>query len=315
MNSLGFKTRNKRKSEVYGVVGPRPFTSDSMRDIISNPFYAGFVCYKGERIKARHASIVPLEVFERCQEVKRTHAKGPRTHSPKMRPYLLKGLIRCAFCGQKMWANGSPGRRGYYRDVSLRRGIPCPKGGAWVRVEVVDKQLSDIIANMELPQTWQLQVVDVLNSLDERVSAARERDRIEEKLRRLKRLYLDLELAESEYEVERNRAEVALASIAVPAENAIITAGQDLAGMLQIWDQATEEEKSHMLGLMLEAVYCDTEAKAIIALKPKPPFLPLFSFCEGLTEKEGLFFTSAFAGIGDPEGIRTPDLQRDRLAC
>lgn len=229
--------------------------------------------------------------------------KGPRTYSARTKTYLLKGLIRCAFCGEKMWANGSPGRRGYYRDVSSRRGIPCPRAGKWIRVEVLDRQISDIIGNTELPHAWELQVMDILNSLDERVTAAKERDRIEEKLRRLKRLYRDLELEESEYEMDRNRLEVALASIIVPQEHVTMKAGQELAGMLKIWDQATDDEKSQMLGLMLEAVYCDTEANAIVALKPKAAFLPLFSLCQGLKEKDPLFFTPAFAGIGDPEGI------------
>ncbi len=65
----------------------------------------------------------------------------------------------------------------------------------------------------------------------EKVTAARERDRIEEKLRRLKRLYRDLELDEPEYEMGRNRLEVALASIVVPQENATMKAGQELSGM------------------------------------------------------------------------------------
>ena len=304
MNSLGFKTRNKRKTATHGVVGPRPFTSDSTRDIIGNPFYVGFVCYKGERIKGKHEGIVSFELFDKCQEVRRNHAKGPRTHSPKMRTYLLKGLVRCAFCGEKMWANGSPGRGAYYRDVSSRRGVPCPRAGRWIRVQELDRQISDIIRNTRLPQTWELQVAVILNSLDERVAAARERDRIEEKLRRLKRLYRDLELEEGEYEMERNRLEVALASIEVPQENATMKAGAELASMLDIWDQATDEEKYQMLGLMLEAVYCDTERKAIIALKPKAAFLPLFSLCQDLKEKAGLFVTPVFAGIGDPEGDR-----------
>ena len=126
---------------------------------------------------------------------------------------------------------------------------------------------------------------------------------------------MDLQLEESEYEMEKNRLELALASIAVPQENATMKAGQELARMLEVWTLATEEERSHMFASMLEAVYCDTETKAIVALKPKPPFLPLFSLCRGLTEKDGLFLTCALAGIGDPGGIRTPDLHRDRVAC
>lgn len=66
---------------------------------------------------------------------------------------------------------------------------------------------------------------------------------------------------------------------------------------------------------MLEAVYYDTEKGLVVAIKPKPPFLPLLDICSGLTQKEGIFTTPALAGIGDPDGIRTHDLHRDRVAC
>ena len=41
INTLGFKTRNKRKKSEYGVTGPRPFSKDSVRDMLTSPFYSG----------------------------------------------------------------------------------------------------------------------------------------------------------------------------------------------------------------------------------------------------------------------------------
>lgn|GEM_PF-634906 len=70
-----------------------------------------------------------------------------------------------------------------------------------------------------------------------------------------------------------------------------------------------------MLAMMLEAVYCDTALKKIIAIKPRQIFLPLFALCDSLKEKNGLIFLPDFVGIGDPDGIRTHDLHRDRVAC
>ena len=67
--------------------------------------------------------------------------------------------------------------------------------------------------------------------------------------------------------------------------------------------------------MMLEAVYCDIMLKKIIALKPRQIFLPLFALCDSLQEKNGLIFLPDFVGIGDPDGIRTHDLHRDRVAC
>ena len=95
----------------------------------------------------------------------------------------------------------------------------------------------------------------------------------------------------------------------------MVRAGEKLKSMLVIWDEATEAEKARMLSIMLDAVYCDTDRKMIVAIKPKSPFLPVFSLCDTLKERGGLIFAPQLVGIGDPGGIRTPDLHRDRVAC
>jgi len=81
-----------------------------------------------------------------------------------------------------------------------------------------------------------------------------------------------------------------------------LRAGEKLKSMLAIWAEATKEEKAKMLAIMLDTVYCDLNKKKIAALKPKSPFLPVFSLCDGLKEKEGLIFMPELVGIGNPEG-------------
>ena len=47
--------------------------------------------------------------------------------------------------------------------------------------------------------------------------------------------------------------------------------------MVPAWDIATKEERRHMLQMMLDGVYVDTvDEKAIVAIRPKPAFRPLF---------------------------------------
>ncbi len=314
VNSMGFRTRNKRKLDIYGAVGPRPFTCDSVRDMITNSFYAGFVKYKKKMIPGKHLPIVSQEVFDKCAQIRHERSKRPRTHSTRLRTYLLKGLLRCSFCGEKLWASAS--RYGkYYRDVSARRGRTCPLPASYVRADELDAQIDRIIRNLTLPQSWQIEVLNIVTSLDERVNVAKQRERIEEKMKRLRKLYSELEMSEAEYELEKRRLEVTLASLTVPKEDETIKAGEKLRSMLAIWDGASEEEKAKMLAIMLEAVYCDTRLKKIVALKPRGIFLPLFALCDNLKEKNGMVFLSDFVGIGDPDGIRTHDLHRDRVAC
>ncbi len=80
--------------------------------------------------------------------------------------------------------------------------------------------------------------------------------------------------------------------------------------MASVWEEASREEKRAMLRPALSGVYVDLETKRIVALQPRPGFMPLFRLCDALAEQGPLF-----VGIGDPEGIRTLDLHRDRVAC
>lgn len=57
-----------------------------------------------------------------------------------------------------------------------------------------------------------------------------------------------------------------------------------------------------MLVIMLDAVYCDTNKKRIVTLQPESLFLPVFTLCNGLKEKNGLTFMPELVGIGDSEG-------------
>ena len=44
----------------------------------------------------------------------------------------------------------------------------------------------------------------------------------------------------------------------------------------RLWAEASPEEKRRLLLTMLEAVYIDTKNNLIVAVKPKPPFRPIF---------------------------------------
>jgi hypothetical protein len=122
---------------------------------------------------------------------------------------------------------------------------------------------------------------------------------------------VDGEMTDAEYDAERTTIHAKIASLAIPTEEAAAGAGEALETMAGVWEEATWEEKRAMLRLALAGVYVDLETKRVVALQPRPHFTPLFRLCDALTEQGPLFFV----GIGDPEGIRTPDLHRDRVAC
>ena len=71
----------------------------------------------------------------------------------------------------------------------------------------------------------------------------------------------------------------------------------------------TGGERRDLVRLVLAKVEIDLRTGGAEGLIPKPAFLPLFRLEEPVTAGPTILVA------GDPEGIRTPDLHRDRVAC
>ena len=63
----------------------------------------------------------------------------------------------------------------------------------------------------------------------------------------------------------------------VPGVDSAKEAGELLGDLPALWEAATLSEQRRLLITMLDAVYVDTvDEKAIVAIRPKPAFRPLF---------------------------------------
>ena len=127
-----------------------------------------------------------------------------------------------------------------------------------MKTEELDRQIVGMMKTLVILEAWQIEVMNILTPLDERAQIAKEKERIDGKLRRLRRLYAELEISEAEHKLERRKLDVSLASLVVPKKGEMIRTGEKLKNMLAIWDEATEAEKAKMLSIMLDAIYCDT---------------------------------------------------------
>jgi hypothetical protein len=139
-------------------------------------------------------------------------------------------------------------------------------------------------------------VLELLSSREEIEKADRERARLEEKLRRLKRQYREVEIDEDEYSREMELTHSRLASIAVPEEQEVLYIGDHVEGMVLAWNSATKEERRDMLRLMLETIYVDITTREVVGLKPKPSFLPLFNLEEPVSAGQVVLTTTLTPG-------------------
>ena len=139
INHRGWTTKpnGRRNAALPG----RPYDKAAVRRILTNVVYLGKVRYRGEIHDGAHDAIIDAATWDAAQKKLAVHAKQccPQPHTRA--GGLLKGLLRCAVCGQAMTLNTT--RRGsrrfaYYVCKTYQRRGPAQCPGSRVAVKDVD---------------------------------------------------------------------------------------------------------------------------------------------------------------------------------
>ena len=208
----GIRTNPTRR---WQSEGGRPLNKSKAGALLSNSFYYGHFRYAGEMYEGKHTPIIAKELFDRVQKVL---ASRGRTQKLKKSPQALCGLLKCGECGCsitceekfKYQKNGNVHRYVYYR-CTKKRGA-CSQ--LFVREEVLDTQLSELLSRFHLPREW----AEELNRMADRdekeatqtaaASVQEMRAKIAEldgKIARLTDLFVEQDIERDEY-LERKRA-------------------------------------------------------------------------------------------------------------
>ena len=74
----------------------------TVRDILMNVVYTGYISFKGELYPGMHKPIIDMETYKNTQkqiEIRRVSATNPRPFRAK---YMLSGLLKCHYCGSTL---------------------------------------------------------------------------------------------------------------------------------------------------------------------------------------------------------------------
>jgi len=89
--------------------------------------------------------------------------------------------------------------------------------------------------------------------------------------------YIDGVFPDEEYQWQKKLLEMELESLVIPQVNAAEEAWKLTMDLPRLWANANSEERRKLLLTMQDAIYVDAKrTKSIIAIKPKPPFKPVF---------------------------------------
>ncbi|MGQ9851564.1 MAG: recombinase family protein, partial [Aggregatilineaceae bacterium] len=168
----------------------RPFCKETVRDMLQNRTYLGEVRYQEHRrnadgsrsysapiqwVPGQHQAVIPRELFDKCQEVRRERATH---HQPTERynPYLLRDLVYCHRCcsnppegktfpnyGKMRCHTPTGSSLRYYRCRARELGYECEQRGA--PADVIDRQVISILTQLKPPENWRGRITSALGEL------------------------------------------------------------------------------------------------------------------------------------------------------
>ena len=312
LNDQGFRTRNRhwvQSEEGDWKQEPRHFTTASVRGILHNVFYTGKIKHRDRILPGAHENLVSEELFETVQiTMKRNSGRSETLHPRPEREYLLKGQIRCVHCLLPMWAQTYANGHRYYREQKGSRGTGfCVGKSRSLPCSVPDDQIGRIIGALVLPDAWMDRVLAKIHLADEVERIHHQKQQTEQRLKRLGTAYVDGLYSDDDYRREKSSLEEKLSFLVLPGVDAAKEAGKLLENLPALWEAASLSERHQLLMTMPDAVYVDTvEAKAIVAIRPKPAFQALFEIA---TTKAG---SDVILNKKDAPGLT---LSLERLIC
>lgn len=270
------------------------FTAMSVRELLTNPFYAGWVRYRGVRealtnkrtrrresklIRGLHQPLVGQATFDRCQAIRKGRNRGGGRSKSKRRDYLLYDLAYCSHCGGRMKSSHAGTGALRYSCKAHERMIECDASNITVRESVLTPQIEAMIDALSVPEKIVARA-DELAASDERIEHTQaRRAEIVAEMKRLDYLFQKGRKAQADYDRDMERLESELQMLAPATETEIAAAGAMVGDLADIWRAAGDDnaERHEVLRAILERVMIDPLQKRIVGWVARPEFAPLIA--------------------------------------
>ena len=257
-----------------------PFSKDTVREMLVNSAYAGFVGRRRDKafaIKGNHPAIVDVALFERVQELRRLRTTTLNPGRPSG-GYALKKLANCERCGKPLHGTkgGRSNARRYYCS-GRKQGTGCDQPIA--DADALEEQLANFVREFNPSLAVRKAVVRRLKEqtrTGEGQDGARRRA-LELQLERVKELYLLGDMSRSQYDTRKTVLQAELAAVEPPLVLDITEAAGALTNFARFWDDVTDPaERNKILRVIFDKVTVDNGR--IVSVTPRDGFLPYFQF-------------------------------------
>lgn len=280
LNKRGYKSKRGR-----------PFSKETVRDILQNPTYLGKVKYQkyqrngdGSRsyknevewFDGQHEAVIDEELFDRCEAV-RDKRRSHRRPTPKYNPFLLRNIAYCYRCcsnppdskpftsyGKLRPQTYKSGQR-YYRCRAYEMGFSCPQKGVYA--ELLDDQVIEILKTLKPPKNWRETITASLGELLGEKDLQQRLSEIRTVIERMDTRW-DHGFITDEQEYLRQRLELQqqLEQLTPVDKNDLERAVDLLDNFSAYWEKCGDdiEAQSELISQLVERVY--VEDKTVVAM-------------------------------------------------
>ena len=273
LNTMGYRTT--------GTHGSRPFSKDTVKDMLVNRFYVGHIPDRtGGWLTAKHKPLIDLELFETIQRMRQKNRKSTHRHSSETKNvYSLTGITYCWYCRENdrqgrihisCVKDGKP-RMGCYNRA---KGWDCPQKSALL--ETYEQQLRAYLGTFLIPEDYQQRILQMHQELQQNYDVAKEHKQLTARMHRLKELYKWGDINRDEYKKETEQIQRQLVSLTPfqGSDEPLQRLAEFLANITTAWDQATNEQRNKLARCLFQEIW--VKDKDVVAVKPQPEFEPFF---------------------------------------
>ena len=269
LNTAGYQTA--------GNQGNRPFSRDTVRDMLQNRFYLGELPDGNNGwIKGKHQPFISEELFNMAQEqrARKRHSKNGSIRS-KARTYSLSGLIWCGICKSK--AGIHQGHNGRPRVYCRGRAQGGDCGCKATFLEIYEAQIEWYLENFVIPGDYQERILEAHRKLETAYDdLAKRRATLENRLARIKELYEWGHKPKDEYLADYDAIQRELKALASPEDKreTLDKLAHFLGNVVDAWKEASQEQRNKLAGTLFEQVWI--EHNRVVGIKPREELKPFF---------------------------------------
>ncbi len=259
-----------------GNQGNRPFSKDTVRGILQNRFYLGYLPDGAEGwTKGRHEPMIAEDIFLQVQETRRRNRKAPKNHPGRATLSSLTGLAYCWYCKGRMHTGTTNKGKKRIMCASRAKGNGCHQTSTLL--DALDAQIEAYLENFHIPEDYQERIMEAHRKLqaafDESEKAAAD---LRARLERNRKLFKWGDISENEYLAEKQLIDHDLQTLAMPAND--IKVLEKLAGFLkdaaQAWREADQNHRNALARQLFDEVWI--KDKQVVATRPRSELEPFF---------------------------------------